>query len=86
MPIATMTSKGQITVPKEVREDLKLEAGARLLFVKLPDGRYQLVPRTGKIRDLFGILYDPDRKPLSIDELNEAIADNAAASGSQGIE
>jgi len=85
MPIATMTSKGQITVPKEVREDLKLEAGARLLFVKLPSGRYQLVPRTGKVQDLFGVLHDPDREPLSIEELNDAIADNAAASGTQGM-
>lgn len=81
MPLATMTSKGQITVPKEIRERLKLDAGSKVWFVYQPNGRVELVARTGKITDLFGVLYDPNRKPVTIEEMNDMIADAAAASG-----
>ena len=82
---ATMTSKGQITVPKEVRDDLGLVNGSRILFAKLPDGSYRLAAKTGSIEDLIGMLYDPARAPLTIDEINEAIAEGGAASGTRGI-
>lgn len=85
MSTATMTSKGQITVPRRVREDLRLEPGSKILFVKLPNGQYRIVPRTGRIEDLFGILSDPDRTPLTIEEMNEAIAEAGAESGLRGI-
>lgn len=85
MSTATVTSKGQITIPKDVREDLNLTAGSKVMFVKLHNGQYRLVPRTGKIEDLFGIAYDPDRKPMTIEEMNDAIADAAAESGLQGL-
>lgn len=83
MSVATMTSKGQITVPKDVREDLKLESGSKVMFVKLLNGQYRLVPRTGSVEDFIGILYDPARPPMTIDEINEAIAEGGAASGMQ---
>lgn len=85
MSMATLTSKGQITIPKDVRDDLGLTTGSRVMFVKLHNGQYRIVPRTGKIEDLFGILYDPDRKPMTIEEMNDAIADAAAESGMQGL-
>lgn len=78
MPTATMTSKGQITVPKEVRDDLKLKAGSRLIFVKLPGGQYRLVAKTGSIKDLAGMLYNPDQPTVSIEQMNDDIADAAA--------
>jgi len=78
MPTATMTSKGQITVPKEVRDDLKLVAGSRVMFVKLANGRYTIVPKTGSIKDLAGVLYNPDQPPVSIEQMNDDIADAAA--------
>lgn len=86
MVSATMTSKGQITVPKEVREALGLTAGSRVMFVRMSNGRYELVPRTGKIWDFAGILYDPDRPAMTIEEINEAIAEGGAASGMRGME
>lgn len=86
MPIATMTSKGQITVPKEVRDDLHLTAGSKVMFVKLRNGQYRILPRTGKIRDLAGMLHDPNRPPMTIEEMNDAIAEGGAESGMRGIE
>jgi antitoxin PrlF len=86
MSIATMTSKGQITVPKEVRDDLNLEAGSQVMFVKLPGGHYRIVPRTGKISDLAGMLNYPGMPRLTIEQMNEAIGDAAAESGMSGLE
>jgi len=85
MSTAILTSKGQITIPKDVRDDLNLTAGSKVMFVKLHNGQYRLVPRTGDIRDLAGILYDPDRPAMTIEEMNDAIADAAAESGMRGL-
>jgi len=85
MAIATMTSKGQVTMPKEVRESLHLEAGDKILFVVLPGKRATIVPRNRDIRDLAGILHDPDRPSASIEEINEGIAAGAAESGAHGM-
>jgi AbrB family looped-hinge helix DNA binding protein len=85
MSTATMTSKGQITVPKEVRDDLKLQPGSKVMFVKVAPNHYRLVARTGKIEDLFGVLHRPGQRTLSIEEINEGIAEAAAASGMRGV-
>ena len=85
MSTATMTSKGQITVPKDVREDLKLQPGSKVMFVKIAPNQYRLVARTGKIEDLFGVLYRPGQRTLSIEEINEGIADAGAESGMRGV-
>jgi len=86
MPYATLTSKGQITIPKEIRDRVGLEAGDRVLFTALAGSRIVLMPRNGDIRALSGMLYDPDRKPMTIEEMNDAIADAAAESGMAGLE
>lgn len=86
MPTATMTSKGQITIPKEMREELRLEAGSKVTFIRVGEGHYRILPRTGSIRDLIGILHDPTRPTMTIEEMNEAIAEGGAASGLQGLE
>ncbi|MCC2028238.1 AbrB/MazE/SpoVT family DNA-binding domain-containing protein [Microbacterium tenebrionis] len=81
-----MTSKGQITVPKDVREDLGLVPGSKVMFVKLPNGQYNVVPRTGKIQDLFGMLHQPGVPAMTIEEINDAIAEGGAESGMRGME
>ena len=86
MVTATMTSKGQITVPKEVRDDLKLVTGSKVMFVKLRAGQYRIIARTGSIEDLAGMLYDPDRPALTIEEINDAIAEGGAESGMRGMD
>lgn len=84
MPAATMTSKGQITIPKEIRDDLGLEAGSKILFVRLGDGQYRILPRTGDIMALAGLLHEPSRPTLTLDEMDEAVAEGWVESGLHG--
>ncbi|MBN9613314.1 MAG: AbrB/MazE/SpoVT family DNA-binding domain-containing protein [Actinobacteria bacterium] len=81
---ATISSKGQVTIPKHLRDQLKLHAGSKLRMVALHNGRIALVPRTGTAADIIGFLHDPDRAPLSVEEMEDAIADNWAFSGERG--
>jgi AbrB family looped-hinge helix DNA binding protein len=73
MPTATVTSKGQITIPKPIREFLHLKAGDVLDFVI--DERKQVVVRPGTvdIRELKGMLYRPGRRPVTLEEMDAAI-------------
>ena len=75
MSTATLTSKGQTTIPKDVRERLRLQPGDRLEFV-MKDNVVILRPATRKVTDLKGFLPKPKR-PLSIAEMNEAIRQRA---------
>lgn len=73
MAIATITSKGQITLPIEFRKSLHLTAGDRIEFFSQADGTVALRALTGSIRDLKGIV--PKRaRPVSIEEMDHAIA------------
>jgi len=78
MPTATMTSKGQITVPKEIRDRLGLEAGRRIDFQIDRSGRLVLRPRSRDIRALRGFLKSPWKRPITLREMDEAIARGAA--------
>lgn len=80
MASATITSKGQITIPAKVRQALKLEPGDRIEFVEVETGKFQLLPATRSVRELEGMLHQPGRKPVSIEEMNAAIAQGAAES------
>ena len=73
MANAAITSKGQITIPIEVREDLGLKTHDRIDFVKEEDGRYFIRPKKGSIMNLRGICKWTG-KPVSIAEMDEAIA------------
>ncbi|MCB9994512.1 MAG: AbrB/MazE/SpoVT family DNA-binding domain-containing protein [Hyphomicrobiaceae bacterium] len=77
MQYAKLTTKGQMTLPKDVREDLNLHAGDRIGFVKV-DGRYVLIPKTRNAADLAGILHKPGMKPLTLEEIDDAIAEHLA--------
>jgi antitoxin PrlF len=80
MPAAKITSKGQITIPAEVRLDLGVGSGDRLEFVKKKDGEYSILPATRSVRELKGMLRVAGRKPVSVEEMNEAIARRATES------
>ena len=72
MPTAALTSKGQLTVPAEVRADLRLNSGDRVSFEKAEDGLYRIRPVKGSIQSLFGIL-KYDGPPVTIEEMDEGI-------------
>jgi AbrB family looped-hinge helix DNA binding protein len=72
MPDATLTSKGQVTIPKEVREALHVDTGDRVQFFIREDGVVELRPRTIDLKDLFGVL-EYEGKPVTVEAMNEAI-------------
>jgi antitoxin PrlF len=74
MPSATLTSKGQITIPKAVRDRLGLEAGDQIEFVfEAPGDRVVLRPGNRDPAGLRGLLHAPGRRPVSLREMDEAI-------------
>ena len=78
MSTATVTSKGQITIPVEVRNDLRVDAGDRVEFVLIAPGRYEFIAATSEVTALKG-LFGPAKKTVSIDAMNAAIARRGAA-------
>jgi AbrB family looped-hinge helix DNA binding protein len=79
MPLATLTSKGQVTIPALVREKLGLKTGDQVNFVLTPDGGVTLTPRRTKFEDLCGILRKPGKRPVSVREMDEGIERAVAA-------
>lgn len=78
MTTAILTSKGQITIPVDVRNDLKMVAGDRVEFVKIAPGRYEFVAATREVMELKGMFGKP-KKIVSIEAMNAAIARRGAA-------
>ncbi|MGA2861428.1 MAG: AbrB/MazE/SpoVT family DNA-binding domain-containing protein [Steroidobacteraceae bacterium] len=72
MATATITSKGQITLPKAVRTKLGLEAGHRVEFIET-DAGFLVKPATRDIRLLKGILPKP-RRAVTIEDMNKSLA------------
>jgi AbrB family looped-hinge helix DNA binding protein len=77
MATATLTTKGQITIPAEVRHDLKVDAGDRVEFVLIAPGRYEFIAATSEVTDLKGMFGKP-KKSVSIEAMNTAIAQRGA--------
>jgi AbrB family looped-hinge helix DNA binding protein len=73
MASATVTSKGQVTIPVDVRTKLGLRPGSRLAFVPTATGGYEIHPEVGSIKDLRGAVPRP-RRSVGIEEMNDAIA------------
>lgn len=80
MTVLTITAKGQVTLRKDVLEHLGVGPGDKIVVEKLPSGRIEVSAprRTGKISDAFGMLARPGQRVVSIEEMNEAIADGWA--------
>ncbi len=73
MPLATLTNKGQITIPKAVRQSLGLHPGDKLEFIVNRDGEVLCKPIIKKVDDVFGKLHKPGKKPVSVKEMNTAV-------------
>ena len=76
--IVTLTSKGQLTVPKAIRDKLKLDAGAKLDFIVDKDGTLRVRPLR-PISSLFGLLHRPGMKPLTLADIDAAIGEHVSA-------
>ena len=79
MTLATITSKGQITIPKKIREKLMLGTGDKIEFVITDDRSALIRPISKSVDELFGKLHKPGRKAASIEAMNEAIAQKVKA-------
>jgi antitoxin PrlF len=80
MSTATVTSKGQITIPAQVRAELGVSPGDRVEFIEIGQGQFAIVPATRSVKDLKGLFRGRRSKPVSIEEMNAAIARRASES------
>jgi antitoxin PrlF len=73
MPTATMTSKGQVTIPKVVRDLLRVDAGDQVDFVITDKGDVVVRGVSADVRELRGLLKGTRRRAVSVEEMNKAI-------------
>nr|CAA6829554.1 MAG: AbrB family transcriptional regulator [uncultured Thiotrichaceae bacterium] len=74
--LATLTSKGQVTIPKQARNALNLDSGDRVEFIIDDDGRLFILPVTRSVKTLKGMLPKP-ASPVSLEDMDNAIAQAA---------
>jgi AbrB family looped-hinge helix DNA binding protein len=79
-----MTARGRTTVPKEIRDRLDLKPGDRISW-HAEGNSAVLRPKKRSINELAGILHRPDQRPVSLEEIDEAIAEGAAESAFSGL-
>lgn len=77
MTSATLTSKGQITIPSKVRAVLGVDSGDRLEFVEVQPGRFEIIAATHSVTALKGLIRKP-AKPVTIEAMNAAIVSQGA--------
>ena len=78
MTTATISSKGQVTIPAEVRHALHVDTADRVEFVEVEPGRYEFVAANRSVTELKG-MFGVAKRVVSIDEMNLAIATQGAA-------
>ena len=77
--LSTLTSKGQITLPKAIRDKLGLDAGCQLRFELLPDNTIQARPVRADVRSVRGLLKSPLREALTVEAEEAAVASHLAS-------
>lgn len=75
MVTATLTSKGQLTIPKAVRDSLHLHAGDRVAFVVHNDAEATMKPVTKSVDEVFGKLHQPGQPRRSVEEMKAVVAE-----------
>ena len=73
MPSSTVTSKGQVTLPKKIREHLHVSAGDRLDFIVDESGQVVVQAAKSRLDELWGMLHEPGRRPVTIEQMDAAI-------------
>lgn len=66
----TMTTKGQVTVPREIRDRLGLQAGDKVAFTMLSDGTVVMRPKTRRLAELAGSLTRPGQPKATVEDMN----------------
>ena len=77
MTTATLTSKGQVTIPAAIRAALGIDAGSRIEFLEIEPGKYAIIPATSPVQALKGMLKKP-ATPVSLADMNRAIETQGA--------
>ncbi len=73
MAVATLTTKGQVTIPKKIRESLKLHTGDKIEII-VTDNREAIIrPISKKVDDLFCKLHTKGRKPVTLESMDTAV-------------
>lgn len=78
MRSATVTSKGQVTIPKEIRDHLKLEIGSKIAFAIDENGTVKVIPLNVPVTALSGVLRRPGLAAATIEDMELAIASGAS--------
>ncbi len=73
MALATLTTKGQVTIPKKIRESLKLHTGDKIEIIVTADREAIIRPVSKKVDDIFCKLHNPDRKAVSLKAIDDAM-------------
>ncbi len=77
MASTTVTSKGQVTIPKVIRDYLKLDTGSKVEFVIDENGQVKIIPLNVAVESLSGILHRPGMKKASLEDMEAAIYQGA---------
>ncbi len=67
---ATLTSKGQTTIPKEIRDSLSMKPGDRMTFTLMPDATVVMRLKTKSVTELAGMLHKKGRRPVPVEQLS----------------
>jgi len=67
---ATLTSKGQTTIPKEIRDSLGMKPGDRMTFTLMPDATVVMRVKSRSVTGLAGMLHKKGRKPVPVKQLS----------------
>jgi len=67
---ATLTSKGQTTIPKAIRDGLHMKTGDRMTFTLMPDGVVIMRVKNKRVAELAGLLHKKGRKPVPVEMLS----------------
>jgi len=73
MALATLTTKGQVTIPKKIRESLRLHAGDKIEIIVTGKGEAVIRPVSKNVDDVFCKLYKPGRKAVSVEAMDNAV-------------
>jgi antitoxin PrlF len=86
MTTATITSKGQITIPASVRAAMSLEAGTKVQFVEVAPKRFEIIPINRSLMDLKGMFaHKALKRPVTIEEMKEAVGQAVAESYARSV-